>query len=546
MQVPEPKAGRLDFRDYRFQIQLYDQHGAYDPEMIIKKATQVGVSTYLLRWVMFHADKGGLTALYVFPKRKQLYDFSDARVKPAIQGSQYLLGRIPRGSIDNKGLKQIGLGWLYARGSESKADLDSVDADALALDEYDTLRQENIPDAERRISGSRDGLLRRVGVPSIPGFGIDRAYGKTDQRRWFVRCECGHRQPLSYEDNVEEGEEAEEGGMWPTARLVCAKDGCRKPLDVREGEWVAAYPERSTRGYHMPRLIVPHANIPEIVKAHHSTNPYERKTHFNKDLAEAWAPAEGRLTLDAIEAATREELPAIGAPPSEGALVTGGLDVATSRNLNLRISLHHIARKPGERDYCTPLYVGEIEGFGDAEKLMQRYGVTLLTVDHLPEGRLARKLADRFPGRVWLVHFATMKSEVIRPDPEMREVAVRRTEAIDATFEQVRQQRRLLPGDPPPDYVEHLQALTRVQEEDEHGRMKVEYVHGGQPFDYAMAEVYDLVAKEVYLWRQGAEAAIEGTTHRFDELYDFEAEDLDAGTQDTSVRLDEYDPGFGG
>jgi hypothetical protein len=32
---------------------------------------------------------------------------------------------------------------------------------------------------------------------------------------------------------------------------------CRRRLDVRAGEWVATYPDRDVRGYHLPKLVVP-------------------------------------------------------------------------------------------------------------------------------------------------------------------------------------------------------------------------------------------------------------------------------------------------
>jgi len=539
--VPEPKTGKLDFNRYPFQRELYDTPGAMAKEAVVKKATQVGVSTYLLRWVMWHCDVRATDSLYVFPKRQQMYDFSDARVKAAILASPYLSKRIPVGDVNNKGLKKIGRGHLYARGSESKHDLDAVPADILALDEYDTLRQENIPDAERRISGSLDGKTRRVGVPSIPGYGIDRAFNRTDQRFWMVKCErCGEQQTPSYA-NIEEGTPVND--EWPDAHLVCTK--CRKPLDVLGGEWVAKHPDRLVRGYHMPRLIVAHADIPTIVAAHYKTNAYERQVHFNKDLAEAWAPAEGRLTDAAIEAATRD-LPAIADPYSGGSLVTGGVDVATTRNLNVRISLHHEPKRKGGGDpYKTPLFVGEVESFGQVGELMDRYSVNILCIDHLPEGRLARQLAERFPGRIYLARFGT-HNEVMKVEPEMRAVSVQRTPAIDATFDAIRQQRNLLPSPEtrPTDYVEQLQALTRVQEENEKGQMKVEYVNGGQPFDHAMAEVYDMLAKEVFLWQTGVNELEQGETMSFEEMYDFERTELDRGTVQLESKVDVYEPGF--
>jgi hypothetical protein len=534
MKVPEPKSGPLDFDRFPFQRELYDQEGAMDPEVVVMKSTQVGISTYLLRWAMYHADTRSQNALYVFPKRQQMYDFADARIRAAILASPYLRNRIPQSHVNNKGLKQIGAGYLYARGSESKDDLDAVDADVLCLDEYDTLRQENIPDAERRISGSRNGLIRRVGVPSIPGYGVDALYHKTDMRRWMVKCEgCNEAQALEYDQNVDE----------ESATLVCHK--CRKPLNAAKGEWVAEFPDRDVRGYHIPRLVVPNLDLRPIIEAHHKANPYEVTVHHNKDLALAYAPEEGRLSDEALAAASRADIPreAPGIPQCD--LVTMGVDVASVRALNVRVSAYRLPVNglPVKRS----LFIGEAQDFGQVAELMERYQVNMCCVDHEPEHRMARALAEQFPGRVYLAHFITSRSStVFNPDPEMRTAGVKRTEILDATFDAIRQQRNLLPMDKPPGYVKQMQALSRVVTESSDGRVRGEY-RSVAADDYAFAEAYDTLALQVWLWQSSVTDTLREETMAFEDVYDWEPSQLDVVnlTADPSA-LDEYDPGFSG
>lgn len=535
--VPEAKAGIMDWHRFPFQVELYDQHGALDPEMVIKKATQLGVSAWAFRWLLYHADLRARTGLYVFPKRQQMYDFSDARINSATQASDYLRRRIPAGYVNNKGLKRVGVGWAYFRGSEAKADLDAVDADVLVLDEYDMLRQENIPDAERRIMGSLEGMIRRVGVPSLPGYGIDKLYDRTDKRQWFVKCEMGHTQPVVYEDNMIEGEMAPDE-TYPDARLACKDPDCRRPLDVRGGEWVPEHPDRQTRGYHIPRLIVPDANHGLVVAAAQKTAPFEIKVHRNKDLGLSYAEEEGRLSQGVIDAATRDDLVAVADTWDADLLRTCGIDVGSTKALSVRISLH----VSNERK--IPLYIGEANDFGEVVRLLERYDPHLTCIDHAPDYRMASALRDRYRGRVWLARYAPNQRQILVPDPEMLEVSVRRVEAIDATFDAIRQQRNLLPANPPSGYHDHLKAMTRVKEEDEFGRVTVRYQKVGRADDYAHAEVYDMLAKEVWLWRSESGAMSEGETSRFQDIYDFEPSQLDQGTTEIEIALDEYGPGF--
>ena len=52
------------------------------------KGTQVGVSAWLVRWAMHHADVHGLTILYIFPTLQQMHDFADARHQAADPGER--------------------------------------------------------------------------------------------------------------------------------------------------------------------------------------------------------------------------------------------------------------------------------------------------------------------------------------------------------------------------------------------------------------------------------------------------------------------------
>lgn len=534
--VPEPKSGTLDFERFPFQLELYSE-GAYEKEMVIKKATQVGISAYLTRWVMYHADIGALVALYVFPKLAQMYDFADARVKLAILGSEYLRGRVPAAHVQNKGLRQIGLGMVYFRGSETKTALDSVDADVLALDEYDTLTQENVPDAERRISGSEVALIRRVGVPSTPNWGIDKLYEESDQRRWLVKCSaCKTHQALEFPGNVD----------METAKVVCQK--CRKPLDVRKGEWVAEHPDRGIRGYHIPRLVVPHTNVASIIKASKKTNPTDRKTHHNKDLGLAYADEEGRLSDEAIAAACR----AYSMAPRDGGsttdnLVTMGVDVASVRALNVRISEHFGDRK-------RALLITRVDDFNELANLMRRFNVKMAAVDHAPDERMSRSFAEKFPGRVYLVAYAQNQKQIFSVDEDTKLATVRRVEAIDATYDLIRRQLNELPGgrtgDPealPEGYKDEMQGEVRESETDEFGRSTVRYKKTG-PNDYTHAEVYDVVATEIWHYRLEVDDDLRETFQPLDDMLEFERADLDGIDSDYKPGLEDegYDPGFSG
>jgi hypothetical protein len=48
-------------------------------------------------------------------------EFGDERIEPAIEGSDYLMSRIPAHFVRTKKLKRIGRGWVYFRGAKSRS-----------------------------------------------------------------------------------------------------------------------------------------------------------------------------------------------------------------------------------------------------------------------------------------------------------------------------------------------------------------------------------------------------------------------------------------
>jgi Phage terminase large subunit (GpA) len=476
--VPEPK-GELDFDRFPFQRELY-RSSVDHPEVVIKKAAQVGVSAFCIRWAMYWAGARGLTALHVFPRQRQLRDFSDARIKPLIATSPLLRELVAAGSVQNNGLKRLGVGYLILRGSESVADLQAVDADVLVLDEYDDLAQDNVPDAERRLAASKLGLVRRVGVPSYPDYGIAGQYNRSDRRRWFVRCAaCGLRQPITWE-NVDRH------------RLERVCTGCARGLDVRDGEWVAEFPDRDMRGYHLSRLIVPSADIGHLVRASRETDEARRQAFVNKDLGQEYASEDARLSSAFIAGAQRDySCPVVysGDHP-----VTMGADVASVRNLHVRISEHL------DEGRKRALFLGEVRDFEALDELMDRYGVDLCSIDAQPEHRLAAAFAERFPGRIFLVNHKGPAQDVVLPVPDERRVVVARTQAIDAALADLRMQRNELPRVLPADYAAHLQAVIRLVDRDDVGRKRSRY-HSLGPDDYLHSEVFDWVAWRLRLWQ---------------------------------------------
>jgi hypothetical protein len=521
LRIPEPKTKTLDFERFPFQREWYDDDYTYEPEGCVKKATQAGASAWAVRWGLFFPDTKGWTSLYVFPKAKQLNEFSDQRIKPLIERVPYLRSRVPYGYTNNKGLKQVGLGFANFRGSQNKDELDSVDADVIVFDEYDRIVQANIPDAEQRITGSPHGMMRRLGTPTIPQFGISAIYEGTDKRVWMVkckRCRVGW-QEIDFWKNVDQ----------ERVLIVCSH--CRKPLDVAKGEWVPQVTEvQRPRGYHTPRLIVPWTNLQKIIDHSKEKRIYQVQRFYNKDLGIEFQEEGGRLTdadLDAaISAGGGFEMVNgySGRNP-----VTAGIDMASTRSATVRISEHI------DENTKRMLWTGEVDDKRLAQfirllgDLMMRFKVNMAAIDHLPDGRVARAFQAAFPGRVYVVALTGhQQKQVLTTDEQLQTASVKRTESIDAMISMIRAQNNHLAVNLPENYRNEMKSPQRLTEEDEDtGEVTTEYVSTG-PDHFAMAEVFDMIATELWWMRTQVESYFRKQTTTLDEhLQTFERSDLD-------------------
>lgn len=534
--VPEPGVGALRFDDFPYQEEWYSEEVANAEEVVWRKSTQIGMSAYAWRWAVRQTDQFGETGLYIFPTDTHVAEFGDERIEPAIEESTHLRSRIRQRFVRHKKLKRIGRGFLHLRGSNSKAGAQSVAAQFIVFDEYDFLDEANRPQIERRISGARQlgrtPRVRRLGTPTVEGEGISAAFDASDQRQWMVLCgECGELQPVTWEESVRWENPGHEGVMRPghdeyddpteVARAWRQCRVCEAEIDVREGTWVPRFPGRRVIGFDVSRLIVPKTDLQQIIVASRSTKPMEVEAFENNDLGRPYSAVEAGLDAASILRACAMGVDAvpgyIGPNP-----VTMGVDVAGERNLSVRISEQLPVEHPGYPNPRRALWIGEVGSFREVENLMHAYRVTMCAIDANPERRMAKTLRATFPGRVVLVEYdhrndaPSMRVEYGEPGTPWetlpQKVRVNRTESIDGMMDAIRTLTTRPLRDPPANYVAQLRAPKRKVRVTQAGEVTRVYESGGTVGDdYAHAEVYDLVATEMWRMMQGVERMTDDT-----------------------------------
>ncbi len=490
--------------DLAKHLYLRDIYNETARQVVVYKAGQMGASELLVSYGLHAADQRRATVLYVFPTDTHVSDFSSARIGPAIEASPYLASIVVEGSAaggkrgaNRVTLKRIRDRFFYLRGAKvdpqgQAAQLKSVDADVLILDEVDEMDPRAPSIAVKRLGHSDIGEIRWVSTPTYPSYGIHRKWLESDQREWHVRCEsCGQWQPLTIHQAVLEWDQLERPVRWNgqdecTAWLACRR--CNKPLNrLAPGQWVAAYPDRDLVGYHLTKLFGAVTNLRELVQALDTTDETERKEAFNQDLGEPYVPRGGQLTDEVLNDCRRDYAHGQAA----GETTVAGCDVGKL--------LHVVIRGPVdvETGAWPQRWAGEVEGFEALGYLLDRFGIKTLVIDALPETRKARDLQGAFaPGRVWLAYYPTQpvgikKVQPIQWDEEEWTAHLDRTRTLDATFAGFYQGTSTLPAnaDQVRDYYSQMKAPVRVLQDGPGGHKVAKYIEASADH-FAHAENY--------------------------------------------------------
>ena len=476
---------------------LVDLYRDQATEVVICKAAQVFISELCINLALWCADtKAGQrgNALYVFPSKETIGDFTRARVDTAVEESPYLASRVRPlkglqsvGKVaDNVGLKRVGRGFVYFRGSNAEAGLLTIDADLVIYDEVDRLREGTLNLGQKRLGSSLLGWQRYASTPKFPEIGVDALWLRSDRRRYHLKCErCGEWQHLVFPDNVRED-----------GQTVCR--ACKEPINrLAAGEWVAEHSGADLHGYHMTKLLSPRADIPALAKlgyailARDVTDQSAIQEFYNQDLGLPHAPEGGQLSRAEISACIADYSLDDWAPTG----CTMGVDVGAK----LHVVVSALSPdSPGKRRLA---FAGAVHDWSALDALMPRFDVSCCVVDAEPEHHKAREFANRWPGRVWLCHYPNTSTwvhqePVIWKDDE-QSVSAHRTITLDGLFAEVRERRIEYPREVLhlPEFGEQMMAPVRVVEKAASGNMVARYVEGGKADHMCHSHNYERIAR---------------------------------------------------
>lgn len=497
--------------------------------IVVGKPAQRGVSEYAINKAAFALDRGaevwtrgekdGLNVAYIFPKKEALGDFSKERLSGLTRESPYLEKLFGDDEFNAVTFKQVRDSYLYLRGGWSTSALKSFPCDLLVLDEFDEMAPSAVALARRRLNGSLHVHQELdISTPSIPGFGIHKMYRDSDQHIYKQPHHCGEWVCYDFLRDVRVGgQEYDTWGGWDAEQVRSHKvtlhcPACGETVSdeqrLADGVWEPQHPDvQGLRGYWIPPLAFPVANLMRMAAAAVHPDPFEREQFFQSDLGVPYTVEGSKITLEMILQL---------ASPLEGGRLPNWpakLWRDTTIGVDVGARFHYKVSSTGPDDVRYVRAAGSVGTWGELDALMRHFRVRRCVVDAQPELDGAKLFSARWPGRVlrayypgptalkgqlWHVDGLDLKKLANRKNKiQVDVVTINRTMAMDRIRNMFTAIAEVAPVEVVnnPEVQEHLQAPTRTTTPDVRGQPVAQWINTGA--DHAFhAWVYDLIARE--------------------------------------------------
>ncbi len=469
----------LDGKSFSFDKHEYlkDVYGDSHIDQCFMKATQLGLSTLaLLR--AFHGSRylGYKGVLYLMPSRSDALDVAKGRVNPLVEQNAETLGQWIR-ETDSASLKQIWGAFVYFRGMRSRTGLKSVPIDFLVCDELDEAVPAALDMAYERMAHSEHKHILKLSNPTLPDYGIDRAFQETDQRFWLLKCnKCNEYTCL---------EDTFPACLIETKdKVIRACQKCKAELNPSVGQWVPKKPGvTDKRGYHFSQLFSHYVDPGDILRQFRTTDNLQ--DFWNLKIGNSYIEAENRLSVQEVLDLCGNE----GIASSDPGPCYLGCD--QGKDLHVVIGKRH----PGRGGKI--IHIGVYKDWEELDGLVKNFNVSRAVVDALPEMRNARGFAERHKGRVYLSYYSIHQKGSFAWNEKNLTVTSNRAESLDASHKEIQDSQLVLPRNCEivREFAKHMHNVAKkIEENEETGSKRYVYVKLGADH-FRHAQNYECMAR---------------------------------------------------
>lgn len=438
----------LDMRSHLF---LFDPYRDFSPKQVTYKAAQIGYTTMWILKSFWACKQYGMDAIYTLPTATDVVDFAGGKVNRMIANNPILQQYVKdRDTVEQK---RVGDNVIYYRGTWVEKSALMISSDWNIHDEVDRSKQSIISQYASRLQHSEFQWESHFSNPSVEGNGVSRYWPLSDQKHWFILCKaCKKEQYMDWPDSVD------------LERKVFQCKFCHKELsdnDRRVGRWVKKFKDREWSGYWIPLLIAPWVSASQIIEYAEKKSP---EYFANFVLGLPYVGEGNKIVPDILW----RNLTSV---PNSQENVVIGVDVGLTK---------HFVVGNGEGIF----YYGKTKDWEDIERLMARFPRSVAVFDAMPDLTEPRKLKEKYPGRVFLCHYARDRKtyQMIKwgEGKEYGNVVADRNRVLQLIIDEFTNKRIPLKGnqDEWMEYYSHWDTMYRVNEWEEAERQgKKNYVY---------------------------------------------------------------------
>jgi hypothetical protein len=386
-------------------------------------------------------------SIYYFPDKVAVEGFSKTRFGPLVDDNKAIKKHLK--STNSVNIKKVGDAFISLLGCKSTVNIQgkkdstsvrSTPADSVVRDERDLFDDEMADMTEDRLLNSK--LKREVdlGTPTIPDFGIDRVFGKSDQKFRMIKCEgCNHHTCITEEfpHSIRYEKETSHSKFRPY--YGCIK--CGKRLDVNGGEFVAKYPSRYDKdypmegisGYHISHFITPNCDLGLVMRKHEAAEIDKSLmgSFYNKYLGLPYIDIEDKLMQ-------QEVFNCCGEYAMQS---TSTVPTAMAADI-MKTNRVVIAEKKGN-EMGKIIYMARVSGFDALFDLACRFNVKSAVICLRPYEESFRKFQERMhnydkTAKVFGSEYKDKQKTLLRTDEKSGVYSVGRTEMMDKSQRWVR------------------------------------------------------------------------------------------------------------
>ena len=471
------KNERQELIEFRNHLFLFDIYADFSPKLVAYKAAQVGFTTAAILKNFYKVYHNKMDSVYTMPTQSDAYDILvKGKVNRLIAANPILKYYVK--DADAIQQKSVGTNIIYYRGTFTEQEAIAITSDWNIHDEEDRSNQPIIQQYGSRLQHSKFRWEHHFSNPSVEGNGVSRYWALSDQKHWFITCpHCKKEQYLMWPDSIDQDKKT----------YVCKFcHGVLGDEDRRAGRWLkkktATKPEYS--GYWISLLMCPWVPASEICNLFHSKS---KEYFWNFVLGLPYVGEGNKVTPDIVYRN-------ITAILNRQKSVVIGVDSGIEK---------HFVCGNGQGLF----YYGKTEKWSDIESLLHRFERSIAVVDAMPDITGPRELQERFPGRVFLCHYAKDRKtqQIIRwgKNEEYGNVVADRNRLIQLTIDEFAGRRIPLQGtrDDWSEYYEHWDTLYRMAVEDKVTHSPAfEWLSSTGKDHYCHATAYWRVGMDRYGW----------------------------------------------